>query len=270
MRYEVQAALQILPLVVLLAFFLLPLFLLALPRERRWVKILALLASVGSIGLIVLAFLVANDQVRLPDDFEEAAIVLLFLPPLYVCYLIIALPLYFVKLPPNKWWGKLVAAGIGLASLVALCLVALFTDDWLPVYHSPLFCAFFIALAVIVQTPLIVRFRSKIAVVPLVLFCLAVLIWHFSDYTDIRTFKRFYAGVQNGMTEPEVTAVVQKEFGQSSLAVPDFYRDKNNNAHIEYLFPHAPNGKSFSGGYSAFVYIYFKEGRVENKRYSND
>jgi hypothetical protein len=259
---------QLLPVVLALAFFLLPLFLLALPWERRWVKILGLLAGIGSVIIIGAAALVVNGLVRPTADWEYLVELLLASPPVSVCLLIFSLPLYFVKLPSKRWWAKLLAGMSTILSFVAVGLLALIVDMSLPVPHSLVFCAVFITLAAAANLPLALRFRSKTCFALLAIFSIMVVAGNLGDFTREKSFKRFYASIQPGMSKQEVQTAMQKEFSASHFPPPEYSEGTTpGTADMQYTLTDTPGE---FGPWSALLMVKLADGKVAAKSYENN
>jgi hypothetical protein len=174
---------------------------------------------------------------------------------------LLLLPIFLLRLPTGRSWTKFVAGLAVLTSLGAFLLVAFLIDVYFVLApHSLIFCAVVIATAIAVNFPLLRRFPSKAGATFLAAFCVAMIVLNFA-HSDIKAFKQFYSQIQNGMTEQEVAAAMQKEFSARPITVHDVRSGRD-----AYLFSMVTN-QSF---YNAFVFLDFKEGQVVGKAYQGD
>jgi len=108
------------------------------------------------------------------------------------------------------------------------------------------------------------RYRSIIAVVLASLITAFVLLLHFMDLLPVKPYKRFFAGIQVGMTEQEVLGSLHREFPEGGrLSVP-VRRDFATN---EMTFILDPNESAWN---AETISIQLSDGQVVSKRYSRD
>jgi hypothetical protein len=160
-------------------------------------------------------------------------------------------------------------AGVALLlSLAALGLLALIIDMSLPIPHSFIFCAIIILLAAAANLPLTIRFRSKAACTLLATFGVLVLVWNLSDLTREKSFKRFYANIQMGMSKQAVQTTMQNEFKSSHFPPPEYSEGAApNTADMQYELTDIPGRP---GPWSALIMINLSDGKVAEKRYENN
>jgi len=115
-------------------------------------------------------------------------------------------------------------------------------------------------LGLVICLPVHIRHQSRFALVVFGVLTAFVLVQHFLDLSPVKPYKRFFRALQSGMTEKEVTLILQREFPTDGpFPVPA----RTN----EISF--ALNPKESLWNAEAIV-IHLSEGRVASKEYLRD
>jgi hypothetical protein len=161
----------------------------------------------------------------------------------------------------RKWLFPIAITSIAL-SLSVLWFMAYALDDF-GLSVSWLFFASFFVLACLLDLPAVLRHRSKIGFMLIVLFAAGILAFYFFDFSPTKPFRRFYNSVQVGMTRDEVLSRLHSEFpvgGQ--FAVPVLHENLNRLGFILDPTKQAYNAEG--------VFLELQKGHVVSKTYSSD
>lgn len=181
--------------------------------------------------------------------------------------LLLLLPVFCLRLSPERSWAKIVAGIAMLVSLGVLGMVALTTDVLMAAPHSLSLCLAVTAVATAVNVPLVRRFHAKVGGVLVAAYCVAFAVYNYGD-TDLKAFKQHYAQVHVGMTEQEAATAMGQEFNSDSNTKQNFslsYDGTNGLAHMFFTFPSTPRGSYPT--FDASINLVFKDGCVPEKFY---
>ncbi len=183
---------------------------------------------------------------------------------LAVAACIVLFPALLALLP---WKGKASCrtACVFLAlSAMILALVSLAADAIFGISASWVFTIVVLGMGIGACTAVFLRHRSRFAMIVAILVCAFVLVLHFVDVLPVKPYRRFFAEIKIGMTEPEILDLLQREFPQNGrFDVPvrkSFGADKMT-------FVLDPTESAWN---NECIYLQLSNGRVLSKQYSRD
>jgi len=173
-------------------------------------------------------------------------------------------PLLLLYVRKELNWARylVIAALAGSLLMLTLIVSVVYEFLWSPATAWPITALAFTA-GVGVSIPRCLRFRSAFCGCLLVAFLIVITHMHFSDFTPVKPYKRFFAAVQNGMTPDSVLKALGTQFPQlGRYPVPELRQETNRM--MFFLDPK----KSAYNAEGAFLTL--NSGKVITKTYSSD
>jgi hypothetical protein len=181
-----------------------------------------------------------------------------------VAVLLILSPLLLVLIPSQGKAGGVAASVTLVISAAVLLFVALMSDAVFGISASWVFTSVVWAVGFGVCIAVRLRYRSFLSLVVAFLVSASVLVLHFVDVLPVKPYKRFFAAIQVGMTDPQVMALLDREFPDGGrFPVPVRYDFRTN----EISFALDPKESAWN---AEAIILYLERGRVIRKEYSRD
>ena len=159
---------------------------------------------------------------------------------------------------------RVVATTLLFLSLSSLALIFFIFDLMKAASISLIFCVSFFVVGTTLTAIIFVRHRSWIALCLGSLLAAGIAVSFFADLTPVKPYKRFFVGIDNGMTETEVMAVLHREFPQGGHFPVPVLRSDDTNLLMFFLDPK-------QSAYNAEgVFVTLQNGKVVAKVYSPD
>ena len=177
---------------------------------------------------------------------------------------LILLPLLFAALPlKTKFAGRAAAISLGV-SVVLLILTAFLFDMLLGLSAQWSFSLGMWALGLIPCLAIRLRHQSRFALVALGVITVFIAVQHILDLSSVKPYRRFFAAIEPGMTETEVTRKLDQQFpADGTFPVPVRYDFRTN----EISFALDPNESAWN---AEAIVIHLDNGRVVTKEYWRD
>jgi hypothetical protein len=172
---------------------------------------------------------------------------------------------FLLALAPTKSKGSRVAASVMLViSGAVLMFEALMSDAVFGISASWIFTLIMWGVGFGVCVAVRLRYRSVLSLVMACLVTAFMLMLHFVDVLPVKPYKRFFAAIQLGLTDPEVMALLHREFPNGGrFPVPVRYDFRTN----EISFALDPKESAWN---AEAIILYLEGGRVVRKEYSRD
>jgi peptidoglycan/LPS O-acetylase OafA/YrhL len=183
---------------------------------------------------------------------------------LAVAAILIVSPFLLVLLPSQGKASRLAASVMLVMSVAVLVFVALMSDAVFGISASWIFTLVVWAIGFGVCVAVRVRYRSILSLVVAFLLTLFILVLHFVDVLPVKPYKRFFTAIRPGMTDPEIMALLHREFPDGGrFPVPVRYDFRTN----EISFALDPKESAWN---AEAIVLYLESGRVVRKEYSRD
>ena len=181
-----------------------------------------------------------------------------------IAIILILSPL-LLALAPTKGKGRRVAASVMLViSATVLMFVALMSDAVFGISASWIFTLIVWGVGFGVCVAVRFRYSSVLSLVMAFLLTAFILMLHFVDVLPVKPYERFFASIQLGMTDPEVMALLHREFPEAGrFSVPVRHDFRTN----EISFALDPKESAWN---AETIILYLDSGRVVRKKYSRD
>lgn len=181
-----------------------------------------------------------------------------------VAALVILSPFLLVLAPTQGKVSRVAASVTLVISASVLFFVALMSDAVFGISGSWVFTFAVGAIGFGVCVAVRLRYRSILSLVVACLLTAFVLVLHFVDVLPVKPYKRFFAAIQLGMTDPEVMTVLHREFPEGGrFPVPVRYDFRTN----EISFALDPKESAWN---AEAIILHLETGRVVGKEYSRD
>jgi len=181
-----------------------------------------------------------------------------------VAVILILSPFLLVFAPTQGKVSRVATSVMLVISAAVLMFVALMGDAIFGISASWMFTLVLWAIGFGVSVGVRVRYRSILSLVVAFLVTVFMLVLHFVDVLPVKPYKRFFAGIQLGMTDPQVMALLHREFpdgGRFPVPVRDDFRTN------EISFALDPKESAWN---AEAIVIHLDNGRVVSKEYWRD
>ncbi len=186
--------------------------------------------------------------------------------PLILFFVIAAIlfsPFLSLLAPCDRKWARRASIVLVVLSLTLVGWVAYLLEISGANLGSWLYTGTALLVALGVSIPIARHFRSVLCAGIAAVFGVSIIAMHLFDFTPIKPFRRFFAAVHEGMTEPEVMAALHREFPEGGrFTVPALHSHPD-----EMRFFLDPT----KGAYDAEgVFVTLRDGKCACKVYYSD
>lgn len=181
-----------------------------------------------------------------------------------VAALLVLSPFLLVLAPTQRNVSRKAASVMLVISASVLIFVAFMGDAIFGISASWIFTLVVWAVGFRVCIAILLRYRSILSLVVALIVTAFVLVLHFVDVLPVKPYKRFFAAVQPGMTDPEVMARLHREFPDGGrFPVPVRYEFRTN----EISFALDPTESAWK---AEAIILQLENGHVVTKEYFRD